>query len=404
MKCSAPRCDAMKTFVYRGFDTRGHSCRGLVEALSIKDARRILVAEGTLARQVVEVGQPRRFPPDMRALMYHELSALLGAGMPLVQALQLLIETPELARVQALLAGVRDRVRDGSGLADAFLDGFPHFSTFEHAILVAAETSGTLQLMLARLGEFIEQRDLLRERIHSALIYPCIVVTVGVCVAILMLGFLLPRAQEMTSGVQVATPLLTRIVMVGGQVALQVGTVFALLALVSAFLVRRRLGSDPEYRSRFDRGSFRVPLWGRGYRLLVNVRFARTLSVLLRGGVSAIEGLRLAGRATGSAWIEELADREADAVQHGRSLSDAVAAIEPLAASLPGWIKVGEAGGSLADLLEKAATREENRWTRFVERSLKILEPALILLIGGLVLLITLAVLLPIFSLTQAVQ
>lgn len=393
----------MRTFVYRGFDAQGHGCRGLVEALSAKDARRDLAHDGILARQVLEAGQRQRFSSEMRALVYHELSALLGAGLPLVQALGILIETPELERVRVILAGVRDRVRDGAGLADALLNGSPRFSVFEHAVLVASEASGTLQLMLGRLGEFIEQRELLRERINSALIYPCIVVTVGICVAILMLGFLLPRAQALTSGVEVATPVLTRLVMVGGRIALRAGAVLALAGLAATFVLRRRLHRDAEYRTRFDRGCYRVPLWGRGYRLLVTARFARTLAVLLRGGVAAVEGLRLAGRATGSAWVEELSEREAEAVLHGRSLSDAVAGIEPLAVSLTGWIKVGEEGGGLADLLDKAAGREENRWTRFVERSLKILEPVLILLVGGLVLLITLAVLLPIFSLTQAV-
>ena len=114
---------------------------------------------------------------------------------------------------------------------------------------------------------------------------------------------------------------------------------------------------------------------GKGRMLLANVRFARTFSILLQGGVPAVESFALAGRATGNAWIARLAEVEAEAVRHGSSVSDAVARIPPLAARLPGWIKVGEAGGELGRILDRAARRYEAHWDRFVARSLSLLEP-----------------------------
>ncbi|MCX7591757.1 MAG: type II secretion system F family protein, partial [Kiritimatiellae bacterium] len=146
---------------------------------------------------------------------------------------------------------------------------------------------------------------------------------------------------------------------------------------------------------------FRLPVVGRGLTSLVNLRFARTLAALLKGGVGAIEGFKLAGRATGNEWVALLAEREAETVRHGSSLSEAVRRIGPLSGGLPGWIQTGEAGGGLADLLERAADRYEMRWERFLERSVTVMEPLLILLIGGFVLTVTLSVLLPILSLSQ---
>ena len=145
-----------------------------------------------------------------------------------------------------------------------------------------------------------------------------------------------------------------------------------------------------------------MPLWGRGYRILVNLRFARTLAMVLRGGVSVIDGLVLAGRATGSPWVEELAEAEARAVRHGGRRSDSVGRIPPLAGSLPGWIRAGEASGGLPRLMESAGDRCQAHWQRFAGRCLGILEPALILVIGAFVLLIASAILLPIVTLSRA--
>jgi len=132
------------------------------------------------------------------------------------------------------------------------------------------------------------------------------------------------------------------------------------------------------------------------------LRFSRTLSMLLTGGIPLIDGLILAGRATGSPWLSRIVEREAETVRHGSSLSDAVRRIPRLSQSLPGWISVGEAGGGLERLLANAGERYENNWNRYVSRWLSLLEPVLILVIGGFVLLVTLSVLLPVLSLSRS--
>jgi type II secretory pathway component PulF len=147
---------------------------------------------------------------------------------------------------------------------------------------------------------------------------------------------------------------------------------------------------------------FRTPLVQRGYSALVNLRFARTLSLLLGGGVSLVDGVILAGRATGSAWVARLAESGAEALRHGKNLAEAVRAIEPLSASLPGWIQAGEASGKLENLLENAGDRYQQQWDRLISRGLSVLEPLLILAVGLFVLLIALSILLPVMSLNQA--
>jgi type II secretory pathway component PulF len=210
-----------------------------------------------------------------------------------------------------------------------------------------------------------------------------------------------PRTRDLLSGNKVPLPALTVWVMGAGRLAVRWGWVPVAGALAAVLALRRRLRDDETLRVRVARRWFSVPVLGRGYTLLVSQRFARTLAILLRGGVPLIDGFVLAGRATGNAWLARRAGKEAEAIRHGDKLSEAVARMEPLSGVLPGWIRIGESGGGLEDLLDSAGLRFQQQSSRFISLLLSFLEPLLILLIGGFVLVITLAVLLPIFRISR---
>lgn len=394
----------MKTFEYKGLTRDGQGCRGLVEALSIKEARELLAAEGILAERIAVTGRALRLPAAVRASLYRELASLLAAGIPMVRALEMLIQAASDRTVGIALAGVRDRVREGSALADALAEGGRAPGGFEHAIIHAGERAGTQAAVLERLATFIEDQERLRERVQRALIYPAVVVGVGLCVAIVMLGLLVPRAGAMLADSGRALPLLTRVMMGAGSVAVQGAVPLLLVAAGLAFWVRRRLRHESGFRERWDRRLFAVPLWGRNYTHLACLRFARTLALLMKGGVSLVEGIALAGEATGSPWVARETRTQADAVRHGARLSTCLRSVSPLAGLLPGWVQIGEESGDLAGMMEHAGNRFAEQWDRDVSRALALLEPLLLLVIGVFVLLVTMAVLLPILSLTQTVS
>jgi general secretion pathway protein F len=336
-------------------------------------------------------------------MVYRELASLLTAGIPLDKALSLLIDTPELQAARLRIAAIRDQVREGAGLSAAMVATGGSLSEMERAVLQSAERTGALGSMLERLADFMDEADALRERVQSALIYPSVVVAFGLCVSIVMLGVLLPRMQGFLGEAQAELPAITRAMLAVGRFGSTWGGLVLLLLGAGAVAAVLRLRGDRSLRIVFERRLAAVPVAGRGFCLLANLRFARTFSELLQAGIPAIDAFALSGRATGSAWVESMVEREAEQVRHGDPLSDALARIHPLAETLPGWVRVGEASGSLADLLGAAADRYEGRWTRFVSRGLTVLEPVLIALIGGFVLLVTLAVLLPILDMTTSV-
>ena len=137
---------------------------------------------------------------------------------------------------------------------------------------------------------------------------------------------------------------------------------------------------------------------------MCGVRFARTMSLLLRGGVPLVDGMEIAGRATGSNWIARLIKDESDQVRHGRSFSQSLRHIPPLGGLLSSWIQAGEASGSLDTLLHTAAERMQQQWTKFLNNALNLIGPILILLVGAFVLIIALAILLPILSLSSGIH
>jgi general secretion pathway protein F len=393
----------LKTFEYKGFDSAGRSSKGLVEAVSLKEAREKLKQGGILAERVTVTGKKLAFSAEKRAMMYRELSALLGAGLPLVKALDNLIQSPEMGEARSLMAGVRDSVREGTSLAQALSDASSSVTAFERAIIEAAERTATVEMMLERLASFIEEQERLRERVQGALIYPSIVVTVGVCVAIVMLGLLVPRARDILAGGNTPLPVLTSIMLGVGRFLAIAGLPLIAAAAGVIYWFRGRLRNDVDYRRLWDARLFGFPIIGKGYVILSNLRFSRTLAVLIHGGVSLIDGLVLAGRATGSPWIARLIEAQAETVRHGGTLSDAVRNVPPLSATLPAWIQTGEASGEIERLLTSASQRYQDQWDRYISRCLSFVEPILILLIGGFVLLVTISVLLPVLSMTKAV-
>ncbi len=391
----------MKTFEYKGYNTAGQVKKGLVEALDIKDAREKLAETGILAEKVTQTGRQLKFSVVTRSIIYRELSALLDAGLTLVDALEILVSSPEIKEARFGLAGIRDRVREGASLAESFVAASFSVTGFEASIIEAAEKSATVSSVLARLADFLDEQEELRQSIRSALVYPIIVMSVGICVAILMLGVLIPRTRDLLSSGQAELPLLTSIMMSAGQLLTHWG--IPLLAIIAAaiYIFRRKLKQDSGLRTKWDRKIFKFPIIGSGYTLLVNERFCRTMAILLDGGVSLIDSLVISGRATGSEWISALAEAESENIRHGDKLSNAIERIPPLAEFLPGWIRVGEAGGGMAKLLSSAAQRYGLQWRRFLKLRLSFLEPLILLFIGGFVLLITLAVLLPILNLSK---
>ncbi|MFO1492023.1 MAG: type II secretion system F family protein [Kiritimatiellia bacterium] len=398
----------MKSFEYRGFDRGGAGARGLIEALDPKDARERLSRRGILVERLHEAGarasaSNRGFQPDTRAVVYRELGALLVAGLPLDKALDLLIQSPEWAGQSGLLAGVRDRVREGLSLHAALAGAVGGLPPFEEALIEVGERTGALGKGLDRLAGFLEQDLAVREKASNALVYPLILLGVALIAILVIVLVLFPVFSKMLAQMKIPLPWITRAVLAGGRLATVVLPALLLAAMLSAGWVRARVHASDAARVRLDRLRLALPVWGRAARAMIRLRFCRSLAALLQGGVPIIEAVKLAGRSTGNAWVAEQVAGSTDRLRQGVPLADTLVAVDGLDGGLTGWVRAGEASADLPAMLESASQRYQQAWERQHSRLLALLSPAVILVVGALVLAVALAVLLPLMSLNRSV-
>ncbi len=395
----------MKTFAYRGFDKSGGRARGMVEALHPKEAREKLAARGILAEDVVAASARsslvrRRFTTERRAALYRELGALLRAGVPAVAALDLLLEAHPDSQLSGILAGLRDRIREGESFAEALPQLAPETSPFEVALLQGGQRTGQLGEMFNQMASYLEEETRLREGILSALLYPLLVIALAFIVAVIMVTAILPRLAGLFAESGVTLPTTTKVLIwFGGAGRLPASLAIAFMVLLCVWVAFRLKRSTR--RAHWERHFNRIPLFRRGYCLVVTIRFVRTLVMLLRGGIALVEALPLAARASGSEWLASQMQQGSEAVRQGRSVPDVLAESPWIGTRLPAWYRAGEASGDLTGLLDQAARRFQEQWETLLQRFIRLVEPILIVAVGAVVLLVALAILQPILSLNQ---
>ncbi|MGD9613408.1 MAG: type II secretion system F family protein [Kiritimatiellia bacterium] len=401
----------MTTFEYKGYDAAGRPRSGLIEAADPKDARKRLAARGLLPETLRAAGgsAARRAAPksafvaDVRTMFYRELAALLGSGVALVPALDVILQAPELDQARSLLAAVRDAVREGRPLNAALAAASPQVTPFEQSVMEVGERTGGMGEALERLAGFLEEQEKLREKLVTALLYPAVVIGLAVVIGGLVLAFMLPLVARMFAEAHLELPLLTRVLLASGRAMGLTLLLLAAAAVGGVAFFRRRLRTEAALRLRVDRKLFSIPLVGAGWRNLASLRFVRVLGLLLERGVGLIESVPLAGRASGSAWLADSARRETDAMGQGKPLVEVIRGIRPLHPSLAAWVQAGEAGGNLIGLLDNAAQRFQQRWERLASRGMLVLEIGLTVGVGLFVALIALAVLLPVLQMNKGI-
>jgi general secretion pathway protein F len=392
----------MPTFRYQAYTPTGKAVKGRKEGPSRKAVRDQLLSEGVLVRDIQPVtsGKAKRATPAVRSILYRELSALLHAGLPLDRALEILAEHPELASDGDVLPAVRDRVREGGEFSESLKRQLPGLREEEAAVLAAGEAAGTLASVCNELADALEIESELQDQARTALVYPGIITGLSLLILGVMVGVLLPTYEEMLGDVDMELPLLTRVLLGTGRWMRSLPGLAVLLALAGGIVVgvRKLTFSTSDRLAEF---LFRVPVVGAVRSSRVRARFARTLALLLEGGVPVPLAVEGAGRATGSGWLTGKCAEAAGQLSQGSRVAEAIAAVPVLQEDLPGWIRAGEASGDLPGLLRHAASGHERAWRRGMDRLLALLEPALIIAVGGLILLVALAILLPMLRMNQ---
>jgi type IV pilus assembly protein PilC len=345
----------------------------------------------------------RRVAPGVLVVFGQELAALLKAGLPLYQSLDIMLERQRDPTFRASLAEVRDKVRGGVSLSDAFRAEGDLYPPMLAASLVAGERSGSLETVLRRFVQYLRLNQTLRRRAVTAAIYPLAVLTLMLGMAAVLLLFVIPKFQDFYEGLGAELPLLTRMLLaLAGALARNLPFVLlaAAAALVAYRVWRRREGSGVV----LDRLLLRLPFAGSMMRMYATSQLSRTIATLLSGGLPLVNALEVASASIGNRAMAQGVSRATPQVREGRSLTTALESTG-MFENLPlEMVKVGEQTGALADMLNTVAEFYDEEIETRLQAALALLEPVMLaviaLVVGGMLL----AFYLPLFQAIAAVQ
>jgi type IV pilus assembly protein PilC len=347
--------------------------------------------------------QQRRVATQLLLIFGQELAALLKAGLPLYQSLDVMLERQRDPVFRASLEAVREKVKSGVSLSDAFRAEGDLYPAMFAASLVAGERSGSLEVVLRRFVQYLRLNQSLRKKAIGAAIYPAVLFVVMTAMAAVMLIFVIPKFQGFYEGLNARLPLLTRILMsvgttLGSHLLLLGG---AIAGLVVAYLAwRRREGSGLA----MDRILLKVPQIGAMMRMYATSQLARTLSTLLSGGLPLIDALEVAAASVGNRAMAWAVSSSTPQVREGKSLTAALESTGMLDNLALEMIKVGEQTGALADMLSSIAEFYDEEMEIRLQTALALAEPIMLVIMAVVVAVMLLAFYLPLFQAISAVQ
>jgi general secretion pathway protein F len=407
----------MPVFAYRGLSAEGRSVVGVVDADSARTARGKLRSQGIYPTDLTEESRGAQVPtlrewlPLMRrrmsaselSLMSRQLSSLLGAGVQLVDALGALGEQASRPAVKQMLSQIRERVREGSSLADALAAHADVFSELYIGMVRAGEHAGALETVLDRLAEYSERQAEFMAKVRGALTYPAIMMLLGAAIMAFLVGYVVPQVATIFESTRVALPLATRVLIA---LAAFVTTYWlALLIFVVGGIALVLFGfSTPRGRRFYDRTVLRMPYLGTTITRIICARFARTLATLLSSGVQLLPALDSVKGVVNNTLLAEAVQQSRESIREGHGMGQTLQRSGLFPPLLIEMIKVGERSGELEQMLERVADNYEREVALSLSQVTTLLEPAMTIMMAVVIIFMMLAVLLPIFQLNQLMQ
>ena len=339
----------------------------------------------------------RKIPYKTLMVFNQELAALLKAGLPLLQALNLMLERLREPNFREILTQVRDRVRGGEELSDAFASFGPVFPPLYAATLKAGERTGELEQVLRRFIRYLKLVIEARKRVVSALVYPSVLVGLSIAMLFVMAIFVMPRFTVFYDSMDMELPLLTRITL-GVSVFLRDNILYILAGIIATVVAVRRWARTPTGAVRLDHWRLRIPLLGPVLHLFSLAEYCRSLSTLLAGGMPLVPSMEISGRAVSNLYVRGKISPTVQQVREGKALHEApdgTGIVTDLAIDM---VKVGEATGSLDVMLTNIADFFDEEVELRMQRILSLVEPLMLVIMGCLVAALLISVYMPMFN------
>jgi type IV pilus assembly protein PilC len=363
--------------------------------LHVFDIRR----EGMALRpSLPSFARSKRVKMDTFLVFNQELAALLKAGLPLLQTLDLMLERMREPHFRAVLTDIRDRVKSGEDLSQAFGAYGDTFPPLYASSLRAGEKSGELESVIRRFIRYTRLVLEARRKVYSALVYPAVLVTLSIIMILVMTIYVVPKFMVFFAELEISQmPLVTRVVLavsgvLRGYWYLFLGGGFA------GWLLYKRFAATATGRREIDRIKLRIPFMGPVLKRFALAEFARSLATLLAGGIPLVQALEIAVSSVGNLHIRSLVEPTVQQVREGQAFYSALESADVYDALEIDMIKVGEATGSLDQMLQSVSEFLDEQIETRMARLLTLVEPLMLVFMGIIVAILLVAIYLPMFS------
>ncbi|NOZ88139.1 MAG: type II secretion system inner membrane protein GspF [Deltaproteobacteria bacterium] len=407
----------MPIFEYKGVNAKGKNIAGIIDAESPRVARTRLKREGIFLTNLIEgkegtAGGRKAF--DLKksfqrvsaldlAIITRQFATLVRAGIPLVDCLTALVDQTDNEKLKRVLSRVKDRVNEGSSMADA-LKNFPKvFNSLYINMIAAGEQSGTLEIVLQRLADFTEAQVKLRSKVRSAMLYPIILSVIIVIILAVLFTFVIPKITRVFEGAKIVLPLITRILIAMADLFSSYWYMVLLLVIILTVVLRGILKTEAGHAFK-DRKVLELPVFGPLIRMVAISRFSRTLATLLKSGVPLLVSMDIVRNVVANQTLADAIDDARDAVREGESIATTLKKSGQFPPIVFHMISTGEKTGQLEEMLSNVADTYDEQVDAKLSALTTALEPLMIVIMGGIVAFIVFSVLLPIMQMMEQVK
>jgi type IV pilus assembly protein PilC len=346
---------------------------------------------------------PGRIKSTEFVIFNQELAALLRAGLPLMQSLDIMLERMHNPQLRSVLADVRDKVKGGVSLSEAFRSHGDRFPRIYSASLLAGEKSGSLEEVIRRYVQYLKLTEATRRKVTGALIYPAFLFVFLIGAASVLLFKVVPTFGGFFESFDADLPPLTvALLTFANAVRGHYLSIFSVLILAGlAFFVWSRQESS---RAQIDHFKLSLPYFGRLLRLFSTSQITRSLSTLLAGGIPLVQSIDIAAASIANRFVGDKVRPVSDRVREGKSFAASLEGTGQFDNIVVEMAKVGETTGSLAEMMSSVADFSDEEIENKLNIMMAMLTPLLLVVMGAFVAMILLALYLPLFGLSGALR
>ena len=396
-------------FVWNGSDRSGRKAKGEVLATSAAIARVQLRKQGIAAKSVRKKPKPliamgaQKIQPAHIAVFTRQLATMTKAGVPLVQAFDIVGEGTEHKNMRELIHALKTDVSSGNGLASSLAKHHPLFDELFCSLIASGENSGTLDVMLDRVATYKEKTEALKAKIKKAMTYPIATIVVAIVVTGILLIKVVPQFAETFQNFGSDLPAFTLLVLRVSEWMQNWWLALLLGLLAGSYLFSQSKSRSKRFADWLDGIALKLPILGVVLHDAVTARFSRTLSTTFAAGVPLVEALESTAGATGNAIFARAVYRIRDDVMAGTPLALSIRTTGLFPSMLLQMVTIGEESGSLDDMLAKVADHYEAAVDNAVDSLSSLIEPIIMSVLGVLIGGLMIAMYLPIFMLGSVI-